>query len=80
MQTYLFIGGNQDGLHIPAVPDLDAVTLPAGVTGKQTYIRDSLTVGHVSVAIYRHESLTSVQVLDRLIEYYKAWCVNRPGA
>ena len=76
MQSYLFIGGNQDGLNVPVSPDLDAVQLPAGVTGKETYIRETLSVGDVSVTIYRHDSLTSEQVLDRLIEHYKAWCVN----
>jgi len=80
MQSYLFIGGNQDGLNIPVPPDLDTVQLPAGVTGKETYIRDALTVGDVSVAIYRHESLTSAQVIDLFVKHYKAWCVNRPRA
>ena len=79
MQTYLFIGGNQDGLNIPVLPDQDTMELPAGVTGKDIYIREPLAVGDVAIAIYRHESLTPEQVLDLLVKHYKAWCVNRPG-
>jgi hypothetical protein len=26
-----------------------------------------------------HESLTPTEALSRLVEHYKAWCVNRPG-
>src|SRR5262244_2681875 len=40
---------------------------------------DTLAVGDVSITIYRHESLTSEQVLDLLVKHYKAWSVNRPG-
>ena len=79
MQTYLFIGGNQDGLNIPVADNMDAIELPAGVTSSEGYIRNSLSFGRAFVAVYRHESLTSKQVLDRLVEYYKAWCVNMPG-
>jgi len=71
MQSYLFIGGGQDSLNVPVPPDLDTVQLPAGVTGKETYIRETLTVGDVFITIYRHESLTSEQVLNRLVESYK---------
>ena len=28
---------------------------------------------------YVHESLTPEQALNRLVEHYKAWAVNRPG-
>jgi hypothetical protein len=80
MHSYLFIGGNQDGLNIPVAPDLEAVQLPASVTGKDNYIAETLTVGDAAVVVYRHDSLTSQQVLDRLIEHYKAWCVNMPGS
>jgi hypothetical protein len=38
-----------------------------------------LSVGNISVVIFRHESLTSVQVLSRFVEHYRAWAVNRPG-
>jgi len=79
MQSYLFIGGKRDNLNVPVPPDLESVQLPAGVTGKETYIRETLAVGDVFITIYRHESLTSVQVLNRLVEHYKAWAVNRPG-
>ena len=79
MQSYLFIGGKRDNLNVPVPPDLESVQLPAGVTGKETYIRETLAVGDVFITIYRHDSLTSVQVLNRLVEHYKAWAVNRPG-
>ena len=79
MQSYLFIGGAHDGLSFPVTDDIDSVKLPVGVTGSKVYIRDILSVGDASIVIYRHESLTQEQVLDRLVEHYKAWCVNRPG-
>jgi hypothetical protein len=79
MQTYLFIGGNQDGLNIPLAPDVDVVQLPAGVTGKDNYLAATLTVDDVSITVFRHESLTSQQVLDLFVKHYKALCVNRTG-
>jgi hypothetical protein len=54
----------------------ETVQLPAGATEKETYVRETLSVGDASVYIYRHESLTSKQVLYLLIESYKAWCMN----
>jgi hypothetical protein len=56
-----------------------AIQLPAGVTEKETYVRETLSVGDASIYIYRHESLTSEQVLNLLIESYKARAVNRSG-
>jgi hypothetical protein len=35
--------------------------------------------GEVSVMIYKHESLTSEQVLDLVEKYYQAWAANQPG-
>ena len=52
---------------------------PAGVTGKDIYIREPLAVGDVAITIYRHENLTSEQVLELLVKHYKVWAVNRPG-
>jgi hypothetical protein len=80
MQSYLFIGGRQDGRTNPLQPDLESVELPVSITDKEIYVRDTLSVGDVYITIYRHESLTSEQVLNRVVEYYKAWAVNRPGA
>jgi hypothetical protein len=51
MQSYLSIGGNQDGLNIPLALDLDDIELATGVNGKETYIRDALTVGDVCITI-----------------------------
>jgi hypothetical protein len=79
MQTYLFIGGNQDGLNIPLTHDVDVVQLPAGITGKDNYLAATLTVDDVSIIVYRHVSLTSQQVLDLFVKHYKAGCVNWPG-
>lgn len=79
MQSYPFIGGAHDGLSFPVTDDVESVKLPTGVTGSKVYVRDTLSVGDASVTIYRHESLSSSQVLNRLVEHYKAWCVNRPG-
>ena len=79
MQRYLFIGGPHDGLNFPVTDDIESVKLPSGVTGRAAYTRSTLALGDVSITIYIHESLTPEQVLNRLVEYYKAWCVNMPG-
>jgi len=79
MQSYLYIGGNQDSLSIPTPDGADSVQAPSGVTDKETYTRSTLAVGAVSITIYIHENLTPEQVLNRLVEHYKAWCVNMPG-
>jgi hypothetical protein len=79
MQCYLFFGGNQDSLNIPAPEDTESVQLPSGVTDKETYIRSTLSLGDVSITIYIHESLTPEQVLDRIVEHYKSWVANRHG-
>ena len=79
MQCYLFFGGNQDSLNIPAPEGAESVQLPPGVTDKETYIRSTLSLGDVSVTIYIHESLTSEEVINRLVGHYKAWAVNQPG-
>ncbi len=77
MRSYLFIGGGKDGLRIPLDDEPDTIQLPAGVTEKETYVRETLSVGDASIYIYRHESLTPAQVLNLLIESYKARAVNR---
>jgi hypothetical protein len=79
MESCLFIGGNQDSLNVPVADDAESMQMVVGVTDKETYVRDTLNVGDVAVVIYRHERLTSEQVLNRLIESYKAWAVNQPG-
>jgi len=79
MRSYLFIGGGKDGFRVPLADEPDTVQLPAGVTEKETYIREPLSVGDASVYIYMHASLTPKQVLNLLIESYKAWYANRPG-
>jgi hypothetical protein len=79
MRSYLFIGGGKHGLRIPLAGEPDTILLPAGVTEKETYVRETLSVGAASTYIYRHESLTPKQVLDLLIESYKAQAVNRSG-
>jgi hypothetical protein len=79
MQNYLFIGGNQDGRNNPVPPDLESVEMAVHITDKEIYVRDTLVVGNVSIAIYRHESLTSAQVLNLFVKHYQAWCAHRPG-
>jgi len=79
MRHCLHIGGGKDSLSYPAAEDAETLTWLVGVTGKETYNRSTLSVGDVSVTIYIHESLTQEQALSRLVEHYKAWCVNRPG-
>jgi hypothetical protein len=72
MRSYLFIGGGKDGLRIPLADEPDTVQLPAGATEKEAYVRETLSVGNASICIYRHEGLTPEQVLNLLIESYKA--------
>jgi hypothetical protein len=79
MQTYLFIGGGKDGLSYPAADDAEAVQLPVSVTGRETYIRSTLSVGAASVTFYKYENLTPEQALDLIVKHYNAWDVNRPG-
>jgi hypothetical protein len=79
MQSYLLVGGVHDGLNYPAHDAGETVTWPVGTTGRETYVRETLSLGDAAITIYRHESLTPEQVLNGLVEHYKAWCVNRPG-
>ena len=74
MQNYLFIGGSKDGLRLPAPDGAESVQMPLGVTELENYRRETLSVGDASIYIYRHESLTPEQVINLLIESYKAWC------
>jgi hypothetical protein len=80
MQCYLCIGGNHDSLDCPAHAATETIQIPVGVTGRETYIRETLIVGGASITIYRHESLTPEEVINRLVEYYRAWAVNMPGS
>lgn len=79
MQSYLFIGGNQDGLNVPTPDGAEAVQLPLALPGQETYNRSTLSVTDASITVYVHESLTPEQVLNQVIQYYKAWAANRPG-
>jgi hypothetical protein len=80
MQSFLFIGGRQDGRNIPLQPETESLQLSVGIAeGKETYLRDTLTVGDASIAIFRHESLTPEQVINLIVKYYKAWAANQPG-
>jgi len=78
MQSYFFIGGAHDGLSFPVADDADFVQWPAGVMDSEVYARESLSVGDAFIDIFRHESLTPEQVLNHLVEHYKACRVNRP--
>jgi hypothetical protein len=79
MQNYLFVGGAHDGLSFPVAEDAEFVQWPVGVTDSEVYTRESLSVGDAFIDIFRHESLMPEEVLNRLVEHYKAWAVNRPG-
>jgi len=79
MRSYLFIGGGKDGHRIPLADESDTIQLPAGAIEKETYVRETLSVGHASIYIYRHKRLTPEQVLNLLVESYKALAVNRLG-
>jgi len=79
MQNYLLVGGGHDGLSFPVEDDQDEVRIPAGVTSSEVYVRDTLSAGDMSITIFRHESLMPEQFLDRVVAYYRAWAINRPG-
>ena len=79
MQSYLHIGGGKDGQSFPVADDADFVQWAVGVADKETYARESLSVGDAFIDIFRHESLTPEQVLNHLVEHYKASAVNRPN-
>ncbi len=78
MKNYLFIGGIQDGVNARVAPDQEVIHVPVGAKNSETYIRDRLSVGDSFISIYRHESLTSRQALNRVVEHYKAWSTYRP--
>jgi hypothetical protein len=74
MQSYLFIGGNQDGNNLPVVDDVEYIQM-----SRETYIRDSLAIGpFASITFYRYEELTPEEVLDLLVKHHEAWAVNHP--
>ena len=77
MQSYLFIGGDHDSVNVPVADDTDVVQLHKGVTDKDNYLRENLSVGDASITIYRHDSLTSEQVLARIVVHYEAWAVHQ---
>jgi hypothetical protein len=79
MQSHLFIGGHMDGMNAPVPPEQESIHLPIGFGEKENYVRDAITVGDASIAIFRHESLTSEQALKKVMKYYKAWAANQPG-
>src|SRR5262245_15070219 len=79
MQSYFFIGGAHDSINVPVADDTDVVQLHKGVTDKDNYLREMLSVGDAFITIYRHESLTPEQALNRLVEYYKAWVIHMPN-
>ena len=74
MQNYLFIGGDKDGLSIPAPDDAESVQL-----SQETYIRDIFAVGaYASITFYRYEQLTPEEVLDLLVKHHEAWALHHP--
>jgi len=58
-------------------PDLETVRLQVDDTDSETYVRDSLALGDVFVTVYRLESLSPEDALDRVILGFKAWMANR---
>ena len=79
MRNYLFIGGDQDGLSYPVEDDIEFVQWPVGDTDSEVYARETLSIGDSFIDIFRHESLTPEQVLNRLVQYYEAWAASRSG-
>ena len=79
MQSYPCIGGNHDGLNYPAYADAETIQWSLGLTSRDTYIREMLILGDAAITVYVHESLTPEEVLNLLVEHYRAWRVNQPG-
>ena len=73
MQNYLHIGGAKDGKLLPVADGAGAAA------GFDLYILDSLSVGDESISFYRHESLTPLEVLEKIVEHYTAWAASRHG-
>jgi hypothetical protein len=74
MQNYLFIGGDKDGLSLPAPDDAESVQL-----SQETYIRDSLAVGaFASITFYRYEELKPEEILDLLVKHHGVWAYLQP--
>src|SRR5262249_59816429 len=63
MQSYLFIGGYQDGLSFPLADDADFVQWPDCVTDSETYARQSLNAGGAVIDILPPEKLTPATAL-----------------
>lgn len=78
-QPCLFVGGPDDGLTHPIPNGAETLQWPVGITGRETYNRHTLTLGGASTVVYVHESLTPEQALNLLVDFYKAWCLHRPG-
>jgi hypothetical protein len=80
MQSYLFIGGDQDGLNIPVADEVESIQLPVDAAGGETYIRDTLAIGaYASFTFYRHKELQPDEVIDLLAKHFKEWAMNQPG-
>jgi len=77
--SYIFIGGDSDGLNIPAHHNAETLHWPSGIGKRTTYHRRPLSLGYTSIVVHVHESSTPTQALNDLVEYCRAWCVNRPG-
>jgi hypothetical protein len=77
MENYLFIGGVHDGLSLPVADDADFVQWPVGAKDFEVYAREAISVGDAFIDIFRHQAITPEQVLELLIDHYKAWAVNR---
>jgi hypothetical protein len=80
MQSYyVLFGGNSDGLNIPTHENGEVITMAVEVTGVETYHRETLSLGEASITIYRDEKMPREEVINRLVEYYTAWCIHRLG-
>ena len=65
--------------NLPVAPDLETIQLRMDDTYSEVYIRDLLAWGDVFVIVYRLESMSAEDALDRLILGFKAWAANRRG-
>ena len=62
MQSYLFIGGNGDSINIYLPDAPKSIQLPAGVTDKESYVREGLIFRSHRQTYGRHTLLLKIEV------------------
>lgn len=78
MKTYLFVGGESDGERVPLKQEMRSIKKPYKSKEKmgyemyermELYGRD-VAEGSETFVIYRHEDISSLTVMRKLLEHY----------